>query len=303
MMEEEKIKKVKLILINERALTFNADDYIQLRTKHRMMGKLIGAAVPYPRNVTLNGLPALFTDIQTRFMLERGIVELISGKQLTEPPTEEMKDAYENHKIGLVKDAERFFVETRLEVMREKMEMIIQGKRAKLIKKGVKEMDIKITADEILSEEEKRIKSSLSATITYAQIPTEHPIKVGSSLIRDYPVSNSNKYKVFKDLWQKGFYITNGESFGGDFLVYSDDPMFFHASQIIHVVDVRENFELYFPVSCTRLAVSVKKKCVFAYVGDDGKVTYQTMLWDNPKLKELYAGEKRALTCTSLENK
>lgn len=291
-MEEEKIKKIKLIMINERALTFNADDYIQLRTKHRMMGKLVGAAVPYPRNITLNGLPALYTDLQTRFMLERGIIELINGKQLTEPPTQEMKDAYENHKIGLVKDAERCFVETRLEVMREKMETIIQGKRAKLIKKGVKEMDIKITAEEILNEEEKRIKSSLSTTVTYAQIPTEHPIKVGSSLIREYPVSNNNRYNVFKDLWQKGFYITNGESFGGDFLVYSDDPMFFHASQIIHVVDVRENFELYFPVSCTRLAVSVKKKCVFAYARDDGKVTYQTLLWDNPKLKELYAGEK-----------
>lgn len=28
------------------------------------------------------------------------------------------------------------------------------------------------------------------------------------------------RYKVFKDLWSKGFYLTCGMKFGGDFLVY-----------------------------------------------------------------------------------
>lgn len=30
----------------------------------------------------------------------------------------------------------------------------------------------------------------------------------------------SIRYKVFKDLWSKGFYLTCGMKFGGDFLVY-----------------------------------------------------------------------------------
>jgi len=28
------------------------------------------------------------------------------------------------------------------------------------------------------------------------------------------------RYKVFKDLWSKGYYLTCGMKFGGDFLVY-----------------------------------------------------------------------------------
>lgn len=28
------------------------------------------------------------------------------------------------------------------------------------------------------------------------------------------------RYETFKDLWERGYYITNGEKFGGDFLVY-----------------------------------------------------------------------------------
>lgn len=32
----------------------------------------------------------------------------------------------------------------------------------------------------------------------------------------------------------------------------------------------------------------MNKKCVFAYPNDDGSVTYQTLQWDNPRLKQIY---------------
>lgn len=37
-----------------------------------------------------------------------------------------------------------------------------------------------------------------------------------------YPLTSSqrHKYKVYKDLWERKYYITSGEKFGGDFLVY-----------------------------------------------------------------------------------
>lgn len=30
----------------------------------------------------------------------------------------------------------------------------------------------------------------------------------------------SIRYQIFKDLWEKGYYVTCGQKFGGDFLVY-----------------------------------------------------------------------------------
>jgi len=37
-----------------------------------------------------------------------------------------------------------------------------------------------------------------------------------------YPVTSNQRlrYKIYKDLWERQYYITNGEKFGGDFLVY-----------------------------------------------------------------------------------
>lgn len=123
---------------------------------------------------------------------------------------------------------------------------------------------------------------------TYSQIPTQHPFEVSSEALKDISIDNVKKYKIFEDLWMKGFFITTGNSFGGDFLVYPGDPNFYHASQIIRVVDKDEELDLKILISSARLSVSVKKKCMFAYVNEDDSVTYQELAWDNPKLNQLY---------------
>lgn len=297
---EKPEEKIKLIFINDRALTFKVEDYLKLRTEHRIIGKLMGACVPYPRNVSFNMLPAIYNQFQTRFLIEKSIVELEYKKNLTKPPTDEMKEAFKEYQMKLVNEAQEPYVEAKLEAVRSNMDSIIKGKTNKLIKSGIDEKDIHLEPEEILKQEEKRIRSTLNSTVgisKFSQVPTQHPFQLKDNLIlHDFPISNMSKYKVFCDLWHKGFYITNGESFGGDFLTYHDDPMYFHASQIVHVVNASNKFELYFPISCSRLAVSVKKKCVFAYVNEhNDTITYQTMFWDNPKLiiNELYGGEGR----------
>lgn len=105
-------------------------------------------------------------------------------------------------------------------------------------------------------------------------------------------MKNENAFKVFRDLWLKGFFISGGDSFGCDFLTYPGDPIYYHASQIVHVIDSNHRFDAKYLVSCGRLSVSVNKKCVFAYVDDDDTVTYQTLHWDNPKLRQVYSNSK-----------
>jgi tRNA-splicing endonuclease subunit Sen34 len=125
-------------------------------------------------------------------------------------------------------------------------------------------------------------------TKTYTQIPTKHPFALLPQLVLTWSTSNEAKYRVFKDLWNKGLYITSGDSFGSDFLSYPGDPFHYHASQIVHVVDPNARLEISYIVSCARLSVTVKKACVFAYPNDNDTITYQTLSWDNPKLRDLY---------------
>jgi tRNA-splicing endonuclease subunit Sen34 len=133
-------------------------------------------------------------------------------------------------------------------------------------------------------------------TIIYTQVSTQHPFQVSANIVTDVLVSNDIKYKIFRDLWLKSFFITGGDSFGCDFLTYPGDPMCYHASQIVHVIDRSKMFDVKFLISCARLSVSVNKKCVFAYVNDDETVTYQTLHWDNPKLRQIYTQQKPSQT-------
>lgn len=91
------------------------------------------------------------------------------------------------------------------------------------------------------------------------------------------------KYRVFKDLWERGGTITPGESFGGDFLVYPGDPMYFHASHIVHVIE-SGNISPVTMMSCGRLAVHVKKQCVFAVLDvEKNEICYLNMSWEGNK--------------------
>lgn len=90
------------------------------------------------------------------------------------------------------------------------------------------------------------------------------------------------KYRVFCDLWERGKWITSGETFGGDFLVYPGEPLYFHASHIVHVLTESETINLSSNlfIAKARMSVAVNKLCIFAYENQETKeIKYQTCRW------------------------
>lgn len=273
-------------------MSFNANDYIKLKKDHRIVGKLIGVAPPYPRNVNLIHLPAVYSEYETRLMLEENLIILEEKCDIQKEPTEKMRKDFEKHQAAVNDELLKTCIDNKLKSVKHNMSHIIKGKQKKLLKAGYSESEISISEEDILREEQEKLKQSICPKTYLSQVPTEHPFYSETKRITEFPVKNLSKYKVFKDLWRKKLYITNGDSFGGDFLTYSSDPTLFHASQIIHIVDQNDIFDQYLLTNSSRLSVSVKKKCVFAYVNDEDKIVYQTLEWINPKLREFYTREK-----------
>lgn len=100
-------------------------------------------------------------------------------------------------------------------------------------------------------------------------------------IITDFPYSTSFKYKVFKELWKHDFFVTTGQNFGGDFLAYPGDPLYYHASHIIHIAEDGEIEPLSF-IGKQRLTVTVNKIFLVAYE-DEGEVIFKQYDWVNPK--------------------
>ncbi|EDO32072.1 predicted protein, partial [Nematostella vectensis] len=87
------------------------------------------------------------------------------------------------------------------------------------------------------------------------------------------------RYSIFKNLWERGLYITSGCKFGGDFLAYPGDPVKFHSFYIVVVVPYDKRTGMLDVVSMGRLGATVKKTAVFASMDSGGNVVYMSVKW------------------------
>nr|CAD7407451.1 unnamed protein product [Timema poppensis] len=98
----------------------------------------------------------------------------------------------------------------------------------------------------------------------------------------NFPVTPGEKlrYNTFKTLWEQGHFITPGQKFGGDFLVYPGDPVKFHAQFLIICVERTSALPMSEIVAFGRLGSSVRKTVVIASPSSDQKsVVFQSINW------------------------
>lgn len=73
------------------------------------------------------------------------------------------------------------------------------------------------------------------------------------------------KFKCYKYFYDRGFYLTCGAKFGGDFLAYPGDPAKYHAQFIIAALEEEDKqLTLKHLITFGRMATSVKKTYVLA---------------------------------------
>jgi tRNA-splicing endonuclease subunit Sen34 len=295
------MSKIPVSLIHNVPYIFDANDYMKLRTDYRIVGNIIGIPTSFSRNLHLNGkfviifktvrklkkyfpgLPAILSFYEVRLLLEEeNVIVLLDKSGLKKELNSQAKQNYEEQKTRQQEPQIEDYVEQRLEKSRKYIDKIIAGKRKKLLKSGVPEEDIRLDPNEVLEEEAQKIRETISGNLL-VQIPTEHPVDVETQVIQDFDFSSMDpiKYNVFKDLWKRGKFVTPGDYFGSDFLVYPGDPLFYHASHKIHIVKKDHKFDPKFLVANARLAITINKKCTFVFQDDDGHLIYQTLSWTN----------------------
>ena len=97
-----------------------------------------------------------------------------------------------------------------------------------------------------------------------------------------YPQTDSEKlhYRVFLDLWEKGYYLTSAVNFGGDFLAYPGDPMKYHSFYIVIIIPWGRKIRPFDIISAGRLGASVKKTALLCSVEEDtNTIVYVSVKW------------------------
>uniref|UniRef100_A0A182MHV5 tRNA-splicing endonuclease subunit Sen34 n=1 Tax=Anopheles culicifacies TaxID=139723 RepID=A0A182MHV5_9DIPT len=278
------MSRIEVSYMHDRGLIFDADDYLKLRFECRIVGNLIGVPVSHPRNVNQQGMPVALSKWELQLLLDRQIIRLVDQTStLQRAPSDEESHHYASMVERQKEELRMPAIEKRLEAFQKHLPKIIEGKRKKLLKAGVKEEEIHLDAEQLIREERERItKEKFDAML---QIPLKYPLSIATvaecSLNLD--AEEKVKYRIFESLWKQGGFITTGDAFGCDFLLYPGDPMYFHASHMVHVMKdgASQKLDAKYLIRICRLSVVVNKLCVLAYIDETtNEVQFETIEWE-----------------------
>jgi len=89
-----------------------------------------------------------------------------------------------------------------------------------------------------------------------------------------------NKYKVYKDLRERGLVVKTGFKFGAHFRVYERGKFQKneHSTFLVHVVRESDKMSFSELARAVRLAVGVKKTMIFAIADEEGDISYYQTL-------------------------
>ncbi|BFF96542.1 tRNA-splicing endonuclease subunit Sen34 [Drosophila madeirensis] len=272
-----------LTLLNGTGFVFSVDDYMELRSKHRLMGALVGTANTKGWSINQSTLPVELTKFETQLILDEGLALLVNkSKSLGASPTPKELEEYRSELDKRLEGQANALKSEKLRETERYMDKILLGKRNKLLKQGLATKAGALVSEDVLKEVADNFEFDLQNALV--EVPCEHLIKHTAQIVPEPLVDTScARYRIFRDLWLRGKFVTSGEAFGADFLVYPGDPLIYHASHIVIV----QSTSLIRPldlIAKVRLSVIVNKSCVFAHAHEKrGKgITYQTVAWCNP---------------------
>ena len=253
-----------------------------LRKDYRIVGSFIGTNPETPHQNEDLGLPLLLMAEEAKLLIESGIAVIVEYEVTV---NEEVKQFYKKLKTDFFEEYSQRFKKERKETILSMSHKIIAGKIDKMREQN-QNMDDKQLEEEIIRGEISRIPDITPETCV-TKIYTKCPFdkRVENVIDFSYPKTAKEliRYRVFKDLWHKNYYITEGIKFGSDFLVYEMDPIGVHSKfMVICREEDKELTDLQIQ-TYGRLGKSVRKTVLIAmnrYLQqNDYQIEYKTIEW------------------------
>ncbi|XP_070533978.1 tRNA-splicing endonuclease subunit Sen34-like [Ptychodera flava] len=129
---------------------------------------------------------------------------------------------------------------------------------------------------------EKKQAEHFNLQACMVQIPTVSPYSRYEEMTSwNFPSSEHERlrFHVFKHFWEKGYYLTTGGKFGGDFLIYPGDPFLFHSYYVAVCLPFAKKLSALDVVAYGRLASNVKKTVLLCSLNENDEVVHTSVQW------------------------
>ncbi|GAM23733.1 hypothetical protein SAMD00019534_069080 [Acytostelium subglobosum LB1] len=309
--------RIDIYLIGHQGFVWNAQDVETLRFKHRIIGCLIGCVAS--SNVLGGTLPMMLSYEETRLGMEKGWIRLLDQGTMSAPMQAELDQLVLSKQLDSAKQVEELIEKKRQrdQQYREQQQQqqqqgdVDDGVDVKERKQKKQRQDSgSATPNGVVAKQnyEAMVHTTLFTSVadllkdstreTYLACHSnwrqQHAAEIKEvcdiKRLMMYDQESNNKsidhdlelrYRVFKDLWEKGYYLTNGTKFGGTFLAYIGDPLHHHSEMIVIVKRPTQQVSSLELISMARLAVNVNKTTLLATTTivdkDDGDDHHQNV--------------------------
>uniref|UniRef100_A0A8C9AQI2 tRNA-splicing endonuclease subunit SEN34 n=1 Tax=Prolemur simus TaxID=1328070 RepID=A0A8C9AQI2_PROSS len=290
---------------NGRSLVWGAEAVQALRERLGVGGRTVGALPRGPRQNSRLGLPLLLMPEEARLLAEIGAVTLVSAPRPDPRHHSLALASFKRQQEQSFQEQSALAAEARETRRQELLEKITEGQAAKKQKleqgsgtSGSQEAGGNQAAEEsetsdgqTSGEQEEAAPSSsqpgssngvtpLPRSALLVQLATARPRPVKARPLdwrvqsKDWPhagrPAHELRYSIYRDLWERGFFLSAAGKFGGDFLVYPGDPLRFHAHYIAQCWAPEDPIPLQDLVSAGRLGTSVRKTLLLCSPQPDG---------------------------------
>ncbi|KAK2188882.1 hypothetical protein NP493_117g07037, partial [Ridgeia piscesae] len=140
-----------------------------------------------------------------------------------------------------------------------------------------KREEIQAHADEIqrgrMAKRQRLVKDQIDADEAESTATCRHTELEPAEWLYPVTETETTRYRVFKDLWEKGYYLTSGCKFGGE-------PARFHSFYIAVCRPSSQSFTPLDLITLGRLGANVKKTVILCTVDEDtDQMCYISLQW------------------------
>ncbi|CAI2175302.1 16768_t:CDS:2 [Funneliformis geosporum] len=288
------------ICCNRKAILWDIEAIRFLRENYRIVGSFIGCLPRYPLQNQLFGLPMTLMPEEVTLLLSKGIIVLVDDAKSHRSPTQAQIEESEQMRSQEEKNQLQEYIKS-IEKKRLKIEFLRKNNDS-VQPDDPKEKDTSIqqknqeVQDQQDSLDLENYTSKISGFAPVINIQTTSSFswyndngncyssidlaKQNNLWVWPNVQKEIQKYKVYSDLWDRGYYITSGIKFGGDYLLYPGDPLRYHSHFIATVLDVDRIISPMDIITFGRLGTAVKKSYILcSWDQHQDKAVYHSLEW------------------------
>ncbi|EPQ58091.1 tRNA-intron endonuclease catalytic domain-like protein [Gloeophyllum trabeum ATCC 11539] len=259
--------RIRLRVSNQKAYVWDVDDIATLRSKHHICGVLTGTLPHLSQQNVFLGVPLLLLPEEVVLLIEKELAVLVDDPSAHHAPSpseiakwnaERQRSVQEQAALAGAKEAKeagRGMTEAAIQKRKEREEKRARAKAQAESSLLPQDTPIELTPTLPPPRPSTPSTSTPSPSFTYTlPIPasssgyawydpghdTYTTIAAAQSAgVWAYPATLYERARcaVFRDLWERGYFLGVGIKFGGDFLVYPGDPLRYHSHFVATVIE------------------------------------------------------------------